>query len=64
MTHNLVSDVIDFLLQPAWTTVAFWLLLQLIFAVHDYGRSLGADAVIAERCRTRRVFRSIANVFA
>ena len=36
MTHNPVSDVIDFLLQPAWTTVAFWLLMLASVAIACY----------------------------
>ena len=48
-----------------WALTYFSLLvLQSIFAVHDYSRSLGGDAVIAERWRTSLEFRSIANVFA
>jgi len=48
-----------------WPLTYFSLLVWLlIFAVHDYSRSLGGDAVIAERWRTSLEFRSIANVFA
>ena len=36
MTHNPVSDVIDFPLQPAWTTVAFWLLMLASVAIACY----------------------------
>ena len=51
--------------EGEWPLTYFSLLvLQSIFAVHDYSRSLGGDAVIAERWRTRLEFRSIANVFA
>jgi hypothetical protein len=57
MKHNPVSDIVDFLLQPAWVP-------QSIFAVHHYGRSLGFDAQIAERCQARRVFRYVADAFA
>lgn len=35
-------------------TYFFLLVLQLIFAIHRYGRSLGADAIIAERARAPR----------
>ena len=27
MKHNPIADTVQFLLQPGWTTVAFWLLL-------------------------------------
>jgi hypothetical protein len=37
-----------------WSWTYFFLLvLQLIFALHRYGRSLGMDAIIAERYATR-----------
>ena len=36
MKHNPVSDVIEFLLQPAWTTVAFWLLMLASVAIAVY----------------------------
>lgn len=35
-------------------TYFFLLVLQLIFAVHRYGRCLGIDAIIVSRSRTRR----------
>jgi len=42
--------------QGEWPwTYFFLLLLQLIFALHQYGRSLGLDAIIVERyARTHR----------
>jgi hypothetical protein len=51
MRPDPISDVVRFLLQPRWTTGVFWLLivLQLIFTIHRYGRSLGVDAVITAR---------------
>src|SRR5712691_6367659 len=38
MSHNPISDVIGFLLQPGWTTVIFWLLVlaSIAIAVHVY----------------------------
>ncbi len=36
MNHNPISDVIVFLLQPAWTTVVFWLLVLGSVAIADY----------------------------
>jgi uncharacterized membrane protein YphA (DoxX/SURF4 family) len=38
MNHNPISDTVQFLLQPAWTTVIFWLLLlgSIAIAVHVY----------------------------
>ena len=33
---NPVSDVIAFLLQPAWTTVVFWLLVLASIAIAIY----------------------------
>ncbi len=38
MNHNPISDTIQFLLQPAWTTAIFWLLLlgSIAVAVHVY----------------------------
>jgi uncharacterized membrane protein YphA (DoxX/SURF4 family) len=38
MKHNPISDVVQFLLQPAWTTAIFWLLLvgSIAVAVHVY----------------------------
>jgi hypothetical protein len=40
MNHNPISDVIDFLLQPAWTTAIFWLLgiASIVIAVYVYSR--------------------------
>jgi hypothetical protein len=40
MNHNPISDVIDFLLQPAWTTTIFWLLgiASIVIAVYVYSR--------------------------
>jgi hypothetical protein len=37
-------------------TYFFLLVIQLIFAVHHYGRSLGLDALIVERWKGRRSF--------
>ena len=31
-------------------TYFFLLVLQLVFALHQFGRSLGLDAIIADRC--------------
>jgi hypothetical protein len=58
MKPDPISDVVRFLLQPRWTTGEFWLLivLQLIFAIHRYGRSLGIDAVIAARATVPGTF--------
>ncbi len=39
-------------------TYFFLLVLQLIFAVHHYGRSLGLDAVIVARSRARHTLAS------
>ena len=38
MNHNPISDVVQFLLQPGWTTVVFWLLLlgSIAIALHVY----------------------------
>ncbi len=38
MNHNPISDTVQFLLQPAWTTAIFWLLLlgSIAVAVHVY----------------------------
>jgi uncharacterized membrane protein YphA (DoxX/SURF4 family) len=38
MKHDPISDVIDFMLQPGWTTVIFWLLLlgSIAIAVYVY----------------------------
>ena len=36
MSRNPISDVVDFLLQPAWTTAAFWLLALASIAVAVY----------------------------
>jgi uncharacterized membrane protein YphA (DoxX/SURF4 family) len=40
-------------------TYFFLLVLQLIFAVHRYGRSLGLDAIIVARSRTSRTLAGI-----
>jgi uncharacterized membrane protein YphA (DoxX/SURF4 family) len=40
-------------------TYFFLLVLQLIFALHRYGRSLGLDALIAKRSQTRHTLRDI-----
>src|SRR6266403_4378171 len=47
MNHNPISDVIQFLLQPAWTTAIFWLLLlgSIAVAVHVY-RTMPAQHTI------------------
>jgi uncharacterized membrane protein YphA (DoxX/SURF4 family) len=47
MNHNPISDVIQFLLQPAWTTAIFWLLLlgSIAVAVHVY-RTMPAQRTI------------------
>ena len=36
MNHNPISDVIDFLLQPGWTTVIFWLLVIASIVIAGY----------------------------
>src|ERR1700741_5152518 len=38
MKHNPISDAVQFLLQPGWTTAVFWLLLlgSIAVAVHVY----------------------------
>ena len=38
INHNPISDTVQFLLQPAWTTAIFWLLLlgSIAVAVHVY----------------------------
>ena len=38
MNHNPISDTVQFLLQPAWTTAIFWLLLlgSIVVAVQVY----------------------------
>ena len=50
MRHNPISDVIQFLLQPAWTTVIFWLLL------------LGSIAVAIRVYRTMPAQRTIEHI--
>ena len=47
MNHNPISDVIQFLLQPAWTSAIFWLLLlgSIAVAVHVY-RTMPAQHTI------------------
>jgi uncharacterized membrane protein YphA (DoxX/SURF4 family) len=45
-------------------TYFFLLLLQLIFAIHHYGRSLGIDALIAVRWRGRRMLGAVADIVA
>jgi len=47
MRHNPISDVIQFLLQPAWTTVIFWLLLvgSIAVAIRVY-RTMPAQRTI------------------
>ena len=38
MNHNPISDMVQFLVQPGWTTAVFWLLLlgSIAVAVHVY----------------------------
>jgi hypothetical protein len=36
VNHNPISDVIDFLLQPGWTTVVFWLLVIASIVIAGY----------------------------
>jgi hypothetical protein len=38
MNHNPISDVIDFLQQPGWTTVIFWILVvaSIVIAVYAF----------------------------
>jgi uncharacterized membrane protein YphA (DoxX/SURF4 family) len=36
MTHNPISDIVEFLLQPAWTTGVFWVLLLGSIAIAAY----------------------------
>ena len=47
MNHNPISDTVQFLLQPAWTTAIFWLLLlgSIAVAVHVY-RTMPAQRTI------------------
>ena len=50
MNHNPISDTVQFLLQPAWTTAIFWLLL------------LGSIAVAVRVYRTMPTQRTIEHV--
>jgi uncharacterized membrane protein YphA (DoxX/SURF4 family) len=50
MNHNPISDTVQFLLQPAWTTAIFWLLL------------LGSIAVAVRVYRTMPAQRTIEHV--
>src|SRR6516165_6144314 len=47
MNHNPISDVIAFFLQPAWTTVVFWLLVlgSIAIAVYVYRTMPGQRTV-------------------
>ena len=47
MNHNPISDTVQFLLQPGWTTAVFWLLLlgSIAVAVHVY-RTMPAQRAI------------------
>ena len=47
MNHNPISDTVQFLLQPGWTTAIFWLLLvgSIAVAVHVY-RKMPAQRTI------------------
>ena len=47
MSHNPISDTVQFLLQPGWTTAIFWLLLlgSVAVAVHVY-RTMPAQRTI------------------
>ena len=47
MNHNPISDTVQFLLQPAWTTAIFWLLLlgSIAIVVHVY-RTMPAQRTI------------------
>jgi len=47
MNHNPISDVFDFLLQPGWTTVIFWLLLlaSIAIAIHVCRRIPGQRSI-------------------
>src|ERR1700747_917236 len=47
MNHNPISDTVQFLLQPAWTTAIFWVLLlgSIAVAVHVY-RTMPAQRTI------------------
>src|SRR5438309_8892354 len=50
MNHNPISDTVQFLLQPGWTTAIFWLLL------------FGSIAVAVYVCRTMPAQRTIEHV--
>ena len=45
MNHNPISDTVQFLLQPGWTTAVFWLLLlgSIVIAFYVY------DTIPAQR---------------
>ena len=47
MKHNPISDIVQFLLEPAWTTAIFWLLLlgSIAVAVHVF-RTMPAQRTI------------------
>src|SRR5271165_7597503 len=47
MNHNPISDAVQFLLQPGWTTAIFWLLLlsSIAVAVHVY-RTMPAQRTV------------------
>ena len=47
MNHNPISDTVQFMLQPAWTTAIFWLLVlgSIAVAVHVY-RTMPAQGTI------------------
>ena len=38
MKHNPLSDVVDFLQQPGWTTIVFWVLLlaSIVIAIYAF----------------------------
>ena len=46
MKHNPLSDVVDFLQQPGWTTIVFWVLLVASIVIAIY-----AFATIRDQCR-------------
>ena len=48
MKHDPISDAVDFLLQPAWTTPLFWLLLlgSIVIAIYVY-RAIADQRTVA-----------------
>ena len=44
-----IDDVLGIMVLAFVTVIASWGMVQLIFALHQYGRSLGIDAILAAR---------------